>query len=62
MQAAEATPDLASVTFIVQVTFWSADDTLTLVGLSDELVSAGAITSGSEVTLIEVVPGSSKVE
>ena len=46
---AKATPDFASVTVMLQVTFCAAADTLTAVGESVKVVSPGAKTSGSDV-------------
>ena len=48
---AKATPDFASVSVMLQVTFCAAADTLTAVGDSENAVSAGATRSGSEVTV-----------
>jgi hypothetical protein len=47
---AEPTPDLASVTVMLQVTFCAAAETVTEVGTSARSVRPGATVSGSEVT------------
>jgi hypothetical protein len=48
---AKFTPDLASVSVMLQVTFCADDDTSTEVGDRLNPVSAGATVSGSEVTV-----------
>lgn len=50
-QSAEATPDFASVNAMLHVTFCDAVETFTLPGTSEKVPSAGAIVSGSEVTV-----------
>jgi hypothetical protein len=49
-QVAVSTPDFASVTVMLHVTFCAAAETFTDVGLGAKVVSAGGVTSGSEVT------------
>ena len=49
--AAKATPDLASVSVMLHVTFCAATETVTAVGDSENNVSAGATMSGSDVTV-----------